>query len=732
MPEPEEPDAAPSARAAPSGAAAPSAAAADALERGNGLFREGRWEEAETSYSEALDRTSRRAGLAAAAMRLRGLANRAAARLKTGGGAAGALADCRAALRLGQACRAKRALAFKSAARMVEASEVLSDHAAGRHALAAARYYQTPGSAEQVRFVDEAAARLGLTLGSPDEALNVMRFASSLGSPAELAARAAACLPESPDRQGNHLLCLLSEMARPPGPVLPEHREGERCRQRVALESLRLVLEAGAPPDAQTPGKPTALMVAAECGSLEAMGLLLGAGANPEAVNDSGCTVLHAALFDPRGRVPVVRALLEAGADADTRSGEAEASPLLAFAKAAMFLGPVEGGACDPEEVATVFSLLLGAGARQDAANRDQAFGLSPVAVAALAFGDDSPPVCALLEGAHPEDRERVREDVKVVRFQSFVNEKLSATHNAAVEASGSGQACGPGRDGYRQVALSDAAELLALSGVAELGPEELLAARSEDLVLGNPLEKVHTFIDSLTPETVRTAYTSRDLAAVQNKDERGRLKLLAGAGGAEQQHYFDSVQMRGQAGPVFVSPGWSAYFHLVQLPLQCLFSSHVPSEAALAAICEHGPVVEIGAGSGYWAALLRARGVDVLAFDVLVKEEGGGRRGLAGQTFFHQWSEVVEGGAEALRGPAAAGRALLLTAPESERGAEAERPWAIEALEAFQGGVLLHAGVPGRGLATWLPERFRLAASHPLPPWPAAPAPALSVWRRL
>jgi len=711
--------------------AAAAAAAEDALERGNVFFREGRWEEAETSYSEALERISQQVGVEAATMRLRGLANRAAARLRAGGGAAGALADCRAALRLGQACRAKRTLAFKSAARMVEASEMVSDRAASRHALAAARYYRIPGSAEQVRFVDEATARLGLTLGSPAEALSVMRFASSLGSPAELASKAAACLPESPDRHGNHLLCLLCEMARPPGPVLPEHLEGERRRQRVALESLRLVLEAGAPPDAQTPGKPTALMVAAECGSLEAMDLLLGAGANPEAVNDSGCTVLHAALFDPRGRVPVVKALLEAGADADTRCSEAEASPLLAFAKAAMFLGPVEGGTCDPEEVATVFNLLVGAGARQDAANRDQAFGLSPAAVAALAFGEDSPPVCALLEGAHPEDRERVREDVKVVHFQSFVNEKLSAAHNAALEASGSGQACSPGQDWNRQVALADAAELLSLSGAAKLGLEELLAVRSEDLILGNPLQKVHSFMDKLTPGSVRTAHASRDLAAVQDEDERGRLKLLAGAGGVEQQHYFDSVQMCGRTGPVFVSPGWSAYFHLVQLPLQCLFSSQVPSEAALAAISEHGPIIEIGAGSGYWAALLRARGVDVLAYDVL-KEEGGGWRGLGGQTFFRQWSEVVEGGAEALHGAAAAGRALLLTAPESEDGQGAERTWAIEALEAFQGGVLLHAGVPGSGLAARLPELFRLAASHLLPPWPAAPTPALSVWFRL
>ena len=42
-----------------------------------------------------------------------------------------------------------------------------------------------------------------------------------------------------------------------------------------------------------------------------------------------------------------------------------------------------------------------------------------------------------------------------------------------------------------------------------------------------------------------------------------------------------------------------------------------VPNEAALALVAKYGPLVEVGAGTGYWAALLRARGVDVDAYDV-------------------------------------------------------------------------------------------------------------------
>lgn len=41
-----------------------------------------------------------------------------------------------------------------------------------------------------------------------------------------------------------------------------------------------------------------------------------------------------------------------------------------------------------------------------------------------------------------------------------------------------------------------------------------------------------------------------------------------------------------------------------------------IPNDAALSAIAAVGPIVEIGAGTGYWAWLLQQRGVDVIAYD--------------------------------------------------------------------------------------------------------------------
>jgi hypothetical protein len=50
---------------------------------------------------------------------------------------------------------------------------------------------------------------------------------------------------------------------------------------------------------------------------------------------------------------------------------------------------------------------------------------------------------------------------------------------------------------------------------------------------------------------------------------------------------------------------------------LASLFSWGVPNARALDVLAAHAPLVECGAGMGYWSALLKARGVDVLAYDV-------------------------------------------------------------------------------------------------------------------
>ena len=51
--------------------------------------------------------------------------------------------------------------------------------------------------------------------------------------------------------------------------------------------------------------------------------------------------------------------------------------------------------------------------------------------------------------------------------------------------------------------------------------------------------------------------------------------------------------------------------------PLTRCLGFGVPGEEALEACARYAPLVEVGAGTGYWAAVLRARGVEVEAFDL-------------------------------------------------------------------------------------------------------------------
>lgn len=48
-----------------------------------------------------------------------------------------------------------------------------------------------------------------------------------------------------------------------------------------------------------------------------------------------------------------------------------------------------------------------------------------------------------------------------------------------------------------------------------------------------------------------------------------------------------------------------------------------IPCDDALVEIAKHSPIVEVGAGTGYWAALLRNGGVDVIASDTLGEDFG-------------------------------------------------------------------------------------------------------------
>ena len=58
-------------------------------------------------------------------------------------------------------------------------------------------------------------------------------------------------------------------------------------------------------------------------------------------------------------------------------------------------------------------------------------------------------------------------------------------------------------------------------------------------------------------------------------------------------------------------------YQNLIVLPLRRCIAHAVPSTQCLKAISKLGPVIEVGAGAGYWTAMLQERGVDAVAYDL-------------------------------------------------------------------------------------------------------------------
>jgi hypothetical protein len=150
---------------------------------------------------------------------------------------------------------------------------------------------------------------------------------------------------------------------------------------------------------------------------------------------------------------------------------------------------------------------------------------------------------------------------------------------------------------------------------------------------------------------------------------------------------------------------------------LASLFSWAIPTEPALAVLARHAPLVECGAGMGYWAALLRARGVDALAYDLA--PPGRGARNAYHRRGRQPWTEVQAA-------PAAAAvrrhreRTLLLCWPPYDDDAAS-----YGALRAYRGDVLVHIGERDEGATgsvrfhRELRLNWTLAEELELPHWP-------------
>lgn len=71
-----------------------------------------------------------------------------------------------------------------------------------------------------------------------------------------------------------------------------------------------------------------------------------------------------------------------------------------------------------------------------------------------------------------------------------------------------------------------------------------------------------------------------------------------------------------------------------------------IPSSKALEEIAKFSPLIEIGAGRGYWAAMIEEYGGNVLCFDIAPPNTSDNNHYFSGSKIFH---EVFDGGPEML-----------------------------------------------------------------------------------
>ncbi|CAH0515646.1 unnamed protein product [Peronospora belbahrii] len=158
------------------------------------------------------------------------------------------------------------------------------------------------------------------------------------------------------------------------------------------------------------------------------------------------------------------------------------------------------------------------------------------------------------------------------------------------------------------------------------------------------------------------------------------------------------------------------------------LYAYATPTHEALDVMAKYTPIVEVGAGTGYWSSLLQRAAVDVVAYDKAPPSAEG-----VEQNAYHgrvpPFCSVGRGGPEVLSQKDMAGRNLFLCYPPPDDA------MAVRSVQLFQGDVILHVGewqgdTGDSRFERELQRRFVLVEDITLPNWGNS-AYGLTVWRR-
>jgi hypothetical protein len=145
---------------------------------------------------------------------------------------------------------------------------------------------------------------------------------------------------------------------------------------------------------------------------------------------------------------------------------------------------------------------------------------------------------------------------------------------------------------------------------------------------------------------------------------------------------------------------------HLDRFSTCFKYSFAVPNQEALNAIAKYSPLIELGAGSGFWAHLLQQQGVDIIPYDNFNWKE-----------FKHHYTTILEGS-----------ESTLLTQPTDKNlmlcWPDYDEPFAYNAAKNFRGKYLIYIG-EGSGGCTgdedfhkYLDSDFSVVETIKIPRW--------------
>lgn len=133
-----------------------------------------------------------------------------------------------------------------------------------------------------------------------------------------------------------------------------------------------------------------------------------------------------------------------------------------------------------------------------------------------------------------------------------------------------------------------------------------------------------------------------------------------------------------------------SNYHTLVAAPMTHTVGFAVPSQEALDVIAALGPIIEVGAGTGYWAALLQHAGADIIAYDEQPPSLSSVGTEIGNRFFCRQYTEVLQADSVELfqqtKKSEHSHRALMMIFPENPAhvAVGAYESWDAHCVEAY------------------------------------------------